>query len=114
MDMGRTPSRILGDHLEDQLPNFFRNPRSAADSFSRFTEHGPIEPESSLVPPAGRFRLDQKERFFPSGREANCYDPEQFVQRLDPQPRMFAFEDGKLLAQGEVLQHEAAPGPESS
>ncbi len=55
-----------------------------------------------------------RDSFFPSGPEANRYDPKQLVERPNSRPRMFAFEHGKLLAQGEVLQHEAAPGPESS
>jgi hypothetical protein len=62
VDARCTPSWILRDHLEDQVAHLFGDSPTAADSFSHFAEHGPIQFEPSLMPPNHRLGEDQKER----------------------------------------------------
>ena len=33
-------------------------------------------------------------------------DPEQFVEQIEPWPRMSTFQNGELLPQREILQHK--------
>jgi hypothetical protein len=62
------------------------------------------------MPPGNSFRQDQNEHLLPSRPEAARQHPKQLIECPQPGPRMFAFQDGKLLAQGEILQHEATAG----
>jgi hypothetical protein len=39
------------------------------------------------------------------------YDPEEFVDGSQSWPRLLPFEDGELLAKGEVFEHETAASP---
>jgi hypothetical protein len=80
MDARRTPGWILRDHQEDQFTDLLGDSPSTADAFSHFAKHGPVQFESSLVPPSNRFRQDEKERLFPIGPDVARYDPEQFVE----------------------------------
>jgi hypothetical protein len=114
MDARRAPSWILSDHLEDQLTDLLGDPPAATDSFSHFAEHGPIESESSLVPPDDGFRLDEKESLAPSRPEAACHHPEQLIERTQPRLRMLALQYHELLAEGEVLQQQAAASTTSA
>jgi hypothetical protein len=103
MDARRTPGWILRDHQEDQFTDLLGDSSSTADAFSHFAEHGPVQFESSLVPPSNRFRQDEKERLFPIGPDVARYDPEQFVECLQSWPRVLAFQDSELLAEREVF-----------
>ena len=62
-----TPSRVLGNHLENQLTDLFGNSFSATHWPSRFAEDGPIQPESSTMPAGHSVRRDQIEALFPAG-----------------------------------------------
>jgi hypothetical protein len=95
-------------HLDRaEIGNGFKQMRgdspSAADAFSHFAEHGPVQFESSLVPPSNRFRQDEKERVFPIGPDVARYDPEQFVECPQSWPRVLAFQHSELLAEREVF-----------
>ena len=59
--------------------------------------------EPSLMPPHHRLGEDQKERLFPVGPETARHDPEEFVKWTQSGSRVLAFQDGELLAEGEVL-----------
>ena len=50
MDARRTPGGILCDHLEDQFTDMFGD-SSSTNAFSHFAEYGPVQFESSSVPP---------------------------------------------------------------
>jgi hypothetical protein len=75
VDARRTPGWILRNHQEDQFTDLLGDSPSTADPFSHFAEHGPVQFESSLVPPSNRFRQDEKERLFPIGPDVAHYDP---------------------------------------
>jgi len=55
------------------------------------------------MPPHHRLGEDQKERLFPVGPETARHDPEEFVEWAQSGSRVLAFQDGELLAEGEVL-----------
>ena len=103
MDARCTPSWILRHHLEDQVTDLFGDSTATADSFSHSAEHGPIQFEPSLVPPHHGLWEDENERFFPVGPETARHDPEEFIEWTQPGSRVLAFQDGELLAKGEVL-----------
>jgi hypothetical protein len=89
--------------LEDQVTDLFGDSTATADSFSHSAEHGPIQFEPGLVPSHHCLWEDQNERFFPCGPETARHDPEEFIEWTQPGSRVLAFQDGELLAQGEVL-----------
>jgi len=96
---------MLRDHLEDQLADLFGNSPTSTDSFPCLAEHGPICFESYSVPASNRLRLDQNENVLPARPEAAGHDPKQLIEWPQAWPGMLAFQDGKLLAQGEVLKN---------
>jgi hypothetical protein len=103
MDARGTPTWILCDHLEDQVPDLFRDPPATADSFSHSAEHGPIQFEPSLVPPDHSVRLDEKECLLPLRAAAAHQYPKQLIEWPQPWPGMFAFQHRELLMKSEVL-----------
>ena len=103
VDARCTPSWILRYHLEDQVTDLFGDSTTTADSFSHSAEHGPIQFEPGLMPTHHCLWEDQNERFFPGSPETARHDPEEFIERAQPGSRVLAFQDGELLAQGEVL-----------
>ena len=64
VDARCAPSRILGHHPEDQLPNFLRG-LSSPDRLADFGNQLPVQPEPDPVPPDHRFRCDNDESLFP-------------------------------------------------
>ena len=105
MNARSTPGRILGHHLENQIPNFSRN-LLAASSPAHFAEHGPIQAESTPVPAGHSVRSDQIEALFPVGPELAKGNPKQLVEQTKSWFRMPAFQDDELLAKSEVFQHQ--------
>ena len=108
MDTGRTPSGILGDHLEDQVTNLPGDSSAAADAFPHPAKHGPVQFESCPMPTDHGFRQDENECVLPLRPETSNYNPEQFVERTELWSGMLAFQDHELLAEGEVFQQQAA------
>ena len=51
---------------------------------------------------------NENECYFPSGPESERHDPEEFVERTKVRPTMLTFWNCELLAEGKVLQHQAA------
>jgi hypothetical protein len=60
------------------------------------------------VPPDDGFRPDENENLPPSRPEAAGHDPEELIERTQPRLRMLALQYHELLAEGEVLQQQAA------
>jgi len=58
---------------------------------------------SSLVPPNDSFRQDEKQHLLPLRPEAAREHPKQLIEWPQLRPRMFAFQDGKLLPESEVF-----------
>ena len=60
------------------------------------------------MPADDGFRLNDDQHFRPSRPEALEHHPEQSVQPVQSRTRMFAFEYGDLLSQGEDFESQIA------
>jgi hypothetical protein len=58
------------------------------------------------MPSNHRLRRDDDQSFFPGGLELMGSDPEQFVEQIEPWPRMSRFQNGELLPKREILQRK--------
>ena len=58
------------------------------------------------MPPNHCLWRDDDQSFFPGGPELMGNDPEQFVEEIEPWPRMPTFQNGELLPKHEILQHK--------
>ena len=65
VDAGSSPAGVLGHHLEDQIPNFFRC-LSSAGGLAELRNHPPVPTESRVVPSDNGFRRDDEECLFPA------------------------------------------------
>ena len=65
------------------------------------------------MPPDHRGGLDDGDGIRPAGPQAGQQDPEQAVGGSQPWTRRGPLEDGQLMAQGEVLEHQGVLGPDS-
>jgi len=102
---GRSPGWILGNYPEDQISNLPRN-SSPACWFSDPGDQAPVETEACPMPSNHRLRRDDDQSFFPGGPELMGSDPEEFVEQIEPCPRMSTFQNGELLPKREILQNE--------
>jgi len=74
-----SPGRILGNHLEYQIPNLYRDPSPATARATNPRQDAPIELKSSSVPLNSGFGKHDDERLppvapaLPSLCLANCY-----------------------------------------
>jgi hypothetical protein len=102
---GRSPGWILGNYPEDQISNLPRN-SSPACWFSDPGDQAPVETEACPMPSNHRLRRDDDQSFFPGGPELMGSDPEEFVEQIEPCPRMSTFQNGELLPKREILQHK--------
>jgi hypothetical protein len=73
---------------------------------------GPEEPETGAVPLDDGRGLDDEDGRRPASPEAGKQDPEHAVGGPHPWPRRGALEDGQLMPQREVLEHQGAVGPD--
>ena len=60
VDARSSPAGVLGHHLEDQIPNFFRC-LSSAGGLVELRNHSPVPTESGVVPSDNGFRRDDEE-----------------------------------------------------
>jgi hypothetical protein len=79
VDARRSPSRILGDHPEDQISNIFRNSPSA-DLSTEPGKDAPIELKPSSVPLNDGLGKHDDEKLLPVPPDLASGDPEQFVE----------------------------------
>ena len=70
------------------------------------------EPEAGPLPPDDGLGLDDGDGLRPAAPQAGEQDPEQAVGGSQAWTRRGALEDGQLVPQGEVLEHQGALGPE--
>jgi hypothetical protein len=107
MDARRSPSRILNNHPEDQLPNLLRRLRSpnlCPDSGNQ----PPVQEETGSVPTDYSLGRDDDESLFPSRPEPTDSNPKELVEDVEAWPRASPLEHGELLAEHEVLEDKIA------
>src|SRR5450631_4464742 len=73
---------------------------------------GPEAPEGGAVPAHDGGGLDEHEDVAPAGPRTRQRDPEEPVGPSEGRPRAPAPKNGKLLAEGEILEGERAAGSE--
>jgi hypothetical protein len=96
MDAWCSPSWVLGDHPEDQLPHFFRR-RPSPDARPGFGDQSPVQTESSPVPTDYGFGRDDDEGLPPSRPDPPCNYPEELIEEAEARARMSTLQRGELL-----------------
>ena len=91
------PSRVLGDHLKDQIPDLLGHGLS-----SHLPAHPgdqtPVQTETSTMPADHGLGSDYQESLLPGGPEAARENPEEPVQKAKPGPGMSALQNSQLLS----------------
>jgi hypothetical protein len=83
MNPGCSPGRILGNHLEYQIPNLYRDPSPATARAANPRQDAPIELKSSSVPLNNGFGKHDDERLLPVGPALPSRNPKQFVEQME-------------------------------
>jgi hypothetical protein len=99
LDLRSTPVQILLRHAANQNANFGGSLRPTARA--RPQTPSPVKPKSSSVPTHHGVRLNNDEGLGPLGPDAAQNGPKQPVDGAQLWSRMFSFEHGQLLTQGE-------------
>jgi hypothetical protein len=105
MDARCTPSWILGDHPEDQIPNLLRN-SSPSCWLSDPGDQTPVESKACPVPTDDGFGRNHDEGLFPLRPKPTSGDPEEFVDQRQPRLRVLTLQDSELLPKREILQRK--------
>jgi len=108
MDARGSPSWVLGNHPEDQLPHFLRS-RPSPEARPGSRDQPPIHMESGPVPADYGFGRDDDERVLPSRPDPPSDYPEELIEDAKARARKSTFQHGELLTQREILKKEAAP-----
>ena len=105
MNARRAPSRVLGDHSEDEFAQF---PAHALSSRSGPVSRKPlpIHFEACPMPANDSLRLDEDQSPLPSWPEPPQDHPEQSVRRPKPRLRMLPPQDCDLLPKCQVFKEE--------
>ena len=110
VDAGRAPV-VLGGHPPDEGADLGWQ-RRAARAPSAPGQPAPVGPEPSAAPPHDGVWLDDGEALSPAAPEAAQQDPEDSVG--GPNDGALSTGEGReLLAEGQVLEDEVAPGAQS-
>src|SRR5260370_9282888 len=109
----RSPSRILGNHTEDQSANFFANKLLSSHS-SDSGDPCPIQTKPRPLPVHDGSRSDQDERLGPPGPERSQRNPEQLVQGSQSTARLLRVQSQQLPTESQVFKDEVLPGTESA
>src|SRR5262245_43180740 len=95
---------ILGSHLDNQISDFLDDARSPGTPLSR--PPPPEYPESAAMPRHDGNRINDQQRGFPIGPQSPEQDPKDPIERTNWRPASSAPENGQLLEQGEVFDHQ--------
>ena len=96
MDARCSPSWVLGNHPEDQLPHFLRR-RPSPEARPGSRDQPPIRMESGPVPADYGFGPDDDEGLFPSRPDPPSNFPEELIEDAEARARMSTFQHGELL-----------------
>jgi hypothetical protein len=106
MDAGRAPQRIRRGDSGDQGLDFGGDGRPA--HCGPAGELGPVVAEASPLPAQHGVGSDDHEGFLPPGPQPGQPSPEETIARPQLRPLRRPLEHGELVAQGQVLEGEAA------
>ena len=105
VDARCTPSWILGDHPEDQIPNLLRN-SSPSCWLSDPGDQTPVESKACPMPTDDGFGRNHDEGLFPLRPKPTSGEPEEFVDQRQPRLRVLTLQSGELLPKREILQRK--------
>jgi hypothetical protein len=105
----RPPSRILRNHLEDQLADLLAD-GSPAQLLSCSGKMPPVKLKTSAVPPDHSIGRNHNQEVFPRKPEAPEPNPEQLVPGYQSGAAVFPLEHGQLLTKREIFDEQALPG----
>lgn len=109
VDARRAPSWILGDHPAHEGTDLGLRCRASSAAPRSPT---PISFEALAVPSDHRRGLHDGERFLPSRPPASQGKPEKAICHAKAGPGVPPLQDGKLLAEREVFEHEVGAAAE--
>jgi len=108
---GCIPGRILGDHPENQFAQF---PADSPSADLVAATPAPIAAKSSSMPAHHRLRSDDHKGALPLRPDLVHADPEQPIERCQLWSVLAAFENGKLLTKGQILQQKIFTGTKAA
>jgi hypothetical protein len=103
VDPGGSPNQAICRQPPDQRPELFGDTWSAAP---RLGPPAPVETEAGAVPSVSGLRVHDHKHVAPAGPEVPESHPEKSVQGVRRRPRLFVFEHGDLLSEGEDFEGE--------
>jgi len=95
----RTPSRILGDYLKDQVPDL-PGQRLPPHSPPRSGDQTPAQAEAGAMPMQHGLGCNHHQSILPPRPKPTREYPEKLVNRPESQSRMATVEDRELLPKG--------------
>src|SRR5262249_311289 len=107
---GRTPERVGVSHRVDEGSDLRGDGRAAWPVPPALA--GPEELEACPMPPDDRLGVDDGDGLRPAPPELGEENPERPVGGTQAWTPRGALEDGQLVAQREVLEHQGAAGPD--
>ena len=108
-----SPSRILGNHTEDQGANLFADTLPSSHS-SESGDPCPIQTKPCLMPVHDGSRSDQDERPSPPGPQRSQRNPEQLVQGSQSMARSLCVQGQQLPTESQVFEDEVLAGTASA
>ena len=110
MNPGRAPERVGVRHLSDEGSDLRGDGRAAWPVPPALA--GPEELEACPMPPDDRLGVDDGDDLRPAVPEVGEENPKDPVGGAQAWTPHGALEDGQLVAQCEVLEHQGAAGPD--
>jgi hypothetical protein len=108
VDARSTPGRVLGNHLENQISDFFGE-SSSTNLLSHPGDEASVQTKSASVPTNHGLRGDHEERLLPGGPKLAREYPEELIERSELGSRVPALQDGELLSKRQILKEQALP-----
>jgi len=105
---GRAPQGVGLGHPADERSDLRGDRRAAGPAPP--TLPGPDELEASALPPDDGLGLDDGDGLPPAAPQAGQQDPQHPIGGPQAWTRSGALEDGQLVPQGEVLEHQGPLG----
>ena len=106
----RTPEGVGVSHRADERSDLRGDGRAAGTSSPALP--GPIQLEARPLPADDGGGLDDGDGIGPAAPQAGQQDPEQPVGGSQAWTRRGALEDGQLVPQCEIFEHQGAAGPD--
>jgi hypothetical protein len=107
MNAGSAPGAIFGYHAEDQIPDLLGNslPTNPA---SHLRDQGPIQTKAGSMPTNHGLRGNDNQRLLPVRPTPTSEHPEKLVEHAELGFGVFAFQNGELLPERQILDEQVS------